>query len=82
MSETYLLFTFASTHAAMAASRVLKPLGAGISLRLRPEDGADALSRLASTGLDGWQLYQVVSSGGKPVCTLIGRHGEKHDGKP
>lgn len=95
MSETYLLFTFDSTHAAMAASRVLKPLGAvmmptlreisvscGISLRLRPEDGADALSRLAGTGLDGWQLYQVVSSGGKPVCTLIGRHGEKHDGKP
>lgn len=85
MKETYLLFTFDSTHAAMAASRALKPLGAvmmptlreisvscGISLRLRPEDREEALSRLAAAGLDGWQLYQVASAGsGRPACTLI-----------
>ena len=84
MSETYLLFTFDSTHAAMAAGRALKPLGAvmmptlreisvscGISLRLRPEDGEAALARLADAGLDGWQLYRVVSEGGRPACALL-----------
>ena len=83
-TQEYGLLTFSSTHTALRAEVLLRDLNVrmmptlreisascGISLRLRPEDGEAALARLADAGLDGWQLYRVVSAGGRPACALL-----------
>jgi len=82
MTEEYYLFTFDSTHAAIAAQALLEDLSplvmptlreirasCGMSLRLTPERRSEAEARLrASAG--GWQLWHVNVSGGRPGCEL------------
>jgi len=79
-----MLFTFDSTHAAIAAQNLIKDLGAvmmptlreisascGMSLRLRPEDLKCAEQRMMDSNIEGWHLYRVVSEGGKPDCMFL-----------
>lgn len=79
-----MLFTFDSTHAAIASQNLLRDLGAvmmptlreisascGMSLRLRPEDWKCAERRMTDSDIGGWHLYRVISESGKPDCTFL-----------
>ena len=82
-AEEYDLFTFDSTHAAIAAQALLEDFSpivmptlreirasCGMSLRLCPEKRDKALSRMRESA-DSWQLWHVKGENGRPDCALI-----------
>ncbi len=89
MIREYVLFTFDSTHSAIAAQRLLADLSpvlmptlreisasCGMSLRLRSEDRGCAESRMAESGIGSWYLYRVIFEGKKPDCKLLCKAGD------
>lgn len=82
----YCLIAFDSTHAAIAAQRLLKALNpavmptlraitasCGMSLRLKLEQAEEARALLAESSLDPalYRLYRVEQENGETCCTLL-----------
>lgn len=86
MNSRYYLFTFESTHAAIAAQKLLSPLGViimptlreisascGMSLRTREEILPQAKEIMQSSSIDPtlYDLYFVEQQDGKITCTPV-----------
>lgn len=84
----YCLIVFDSTHAAIAAERLLKALtptvmptlrsitaSCGMSLRLRPEQTEEAQALLKESSIDQalYRFYRVEQENGKTRCTLLAK---------
>lgn len=82
----YCLIVFDSTHAAIAAERLLKALNpavmptlraitasCGMSLRLKPEQTEEAQVLLAKSTLDPvlYRFYRIEQEGAETRCTLL-----------
>ena len=82
----YCLIVFDSTHAAIAAERLLKALNpavmpmlraitasCGMSLRLKPEQTEEAQALLAKSTLDPvlYRFYRIEQEGAETSCTLL-----------
>jgi hypothetical protein len=83
---SYCLIVFDSTHAAIAAERLLKALNpavmptlraitasCGMSLRLKSEQTEEAQAMLAKSTLDPvlYRFYRIEQAGGETRCTLL-----------
>ena len=71
--EEYYLFTFESTHAAIATEKLLKPAGGvvmpvprfissscGISIRINPENHEQAQNLVRESSIDDYNYYHVT----------------------
>jgi hypothetical protein len=83
----YYLIVFDSTHAAIAAERLLKALNpavmptlraitasCGMSLRLKPEQTEEAQTLMAASSIDPklYRFYRIEQESGETHCTLLG----------
>ncbi|MEN6419501.1 MAG: DUF3343 domain-containing protein [Clostridiaceae bacterium] len=82
----YCLIVFDSTHAAIAAERLLKALNpavmptlraitasCGMSLRLKPEQTEQAQALMAASSIDPklYRFYRIEQGNGETRCTLL-----------
>ena len=86
MGSSYCLIVFDSTHAAIAAERLLKALNpavmptlraitasCGMSLRLKPEQTEEAQALMDASSIDPklYRFYRIEQEGGETRCTLL-----------
>lgn len=86
--DPYCLIVFDSTHAAIAAERLIKALNpavmptlraitasCGMSLRLKPEQTEKAQALLEESSIDSalYRFYRVEQENGETRCTLLAK---------
>lgn len=82
--ERFILITFASTHSAMKAERILaalKPImmptlrqistSCGMSLKIEKENYDRALTSLQEAGIEGYKFFDVIEENKDFRCTEL-----------